>query len=71
MDFVVILFVLVIIIVLFIVMLIRTVRKKRKAPKSQNPSNSTIQIAINCSPDGVTIVTDDPSRVKVEQRSDF
>ena len=48
-----------------------TIRKERRDARSQCESSVTIsQITVNCDADGnVTVVTDDPSKVRVERRS--
>ncbi len=47
------------------------IRKERRDAGSQCESSVTIsQITVNCDADGnVTVVTDDPSKVRVERRS--
>ena len=52
-------------------LLVKEARQRRKACKSLDETSCTItQITVNCDADGnVTVVTDDPSRVRVERRS--
>lgn len=47
------------------------IRKERRAAESRCETSCTInQITVTCDADGnVTVVTDDPSRVRVERRS--
>lgn len=47
------------------------IRKERRDARSQCESSVTVsQITVNCDADGnVTVVADDPSKVRVERRS--
>ena len=47
------------------------IRKQRRDARSQRESSVTVsQITVNCDADGnVTVVADDPSKVRVERRS--
>lgn len=53
------------------VVAIKVLRKQRKQASSQCESSVTIsQITVNCDvDDNVTVVTDNPSKVRVEHRS--
>lgn len=74
MDFLLTLFLLLlplIAIVAAFVVAIKVLRKQRKQASSQCESSVTIsQITVNCDADGnVTVISDDPSKVRVEHRS--
>lgn len=74
MDFLLTLFLLLlplIAIVAAFVVAVKVLRKQRKQSELPNEVSCTIsQITVNCDADGnVTVVTDDPSKVRVERRS--
>ena len=74
MDFLLTLFLLLlplIAIVAAFVVAVKVLRKQRKQSELLNEVSCTIsQITVNCDADGnVAVVTDDPSKVRVERRS--
>ena len=70
MDIVIILLVLILFIVACVAIAVLNIRKERREVKVNKDSCTITQITVNCDADGnVTVVTDDPSKVRVERRS--
>jgi uncharacterized protein YpmS len=70
MDVAIILLGLILFIVACVAIAVLNIRKEHREVKMNKDSCTITQITINCDDDGnVTVITDDPSKVRVERRS--